>query len=90
MNAFSSVSNSLSNVTSDYNSLLSKVKQGFSASPVSNGISPSFQTTVFGHTITLDMCASFSVFYPIGYFVFTIIFVVIGLRIFLYSFQMGV
>jgi len=61
------------------------VSNGFdpSALTLPAGINPEFESQVFGQTLKLSLCDSFSTFKPILMFIFMIIFYILAIRIFI-------
>ena len=90
MKGFDTVKTSLNNVNKNYNSLLTVVNRGFSAKPINNGVTPTFETQIYGHTIKIELCSAFSHFYPIGYWFFTIVILIVSIKIFIYAIMLGV
>jgi hypothetical protein len=80
----------MDDIASSFGNLKSVVDNGFSAPAMSVGTHPVFETVVFKHTIKIELCDTFSRFRDIFYWVFYLSFMYMGIRIFIYSFLIGV
>jgi len=89
MNAIAGAKSGLSQISTDYETLLSKLDSGMDIAPSTSGSSPIFSAEVFHQTLSINLCDTFSKFYPVMYYVFTMMFLYFGVRIFIFSFMMG-
>ena len=89
MGVLDSASSGLGQITTDYETLIGKINDGMDISPSTSGSSPIFSAVVFNRTLEIDLCDSFSNFYPVFYYVFTLMFLYVGIRIFIFSFLIG-
>lgn len=83
---FDQVTDSITNVSTSYDSMLSSINTGFSAS-FASGSDVSFSTTALGKDITVDFCPILSSVAPIFYYIFYVSFLIISLRIFYEGFR---
>ncbi len=87
---FNQVDVAFNTVKSDFDRLKANIDNGFTARAINNGSSPNYGFNFHGKNVNLDLCTSFSKFYPIVYFLFSMIFTILGLRFFYYGFTLKV
>lgn len=80
----SDVKDSLKNIEDNFKATKAIITQGFTfQSSVQGCVNPSI--SLYGKTVTLAICESFSIFYPMFYLIFTILFTYIAIRIYIYA-----
>jgi hypothetical protein len=83
----SDIRSAVTTLSTDFDTMKSRVSQGFSSTPMNTGVNPNFDINFHGTNVSFDLCQSFGRFYPVLYFVFTIYFTFIGLRFFVLGFK---
>lgn len=84
-----SAQSGFSQISSDLISMQNKIAGGFVAD-ISSGVDPDLSFSFHGQTINLGLCGAFSQFAGVLYFLFTILFLITGLRFFWYGFTLTV
>jgi len=79
---YTNMKSDLDNYNTQFTDLKSTLENGFNTPTLSTGMSPVFTTQAFGKTFTLNL-SFFSTFRPILSFIFTVLFLVLALRIYL-------
>lgn len=79
-----SVKDGFISIGTDYDNIKSAIDSGFNVS-TSSGTSPDISFVFHGSNVNIPICDTFSIFAPILYFIFTILFTVIGIRLFIYG-----
>lgn len=83
------VKGAFSTIKTDFDNMSERLEGGFEVNSHNAGCLPIFSTTVLGRVLTIDLTGTFSYFYSITYFIFTILFILIGLKFFYYGFTIG-
>jgi len=90
MKYFGSAKNGLDDIMTSFKGLKDITDKGFSVPSMSAGKRPVFKAVVFHHEIEIKLCSTFSKFRDIAYWLFYLSFLYIGIRIFIFSFLIGV